>query len=88
LLSRFVIKLASYTKPRQHKSVIRETLVSSWVEIGESHQIMAIQVNPKENWMTPTKKYIADGQLPGDDEEASGVTKSSSKYVLMDGNLF
>jgi len=81
-------KLTTYTKPGQHKSVIRETLVSPRVEIGENYQIMAIQVNLKENWMSPIKRYIVDGQLPGDDEEASRVRKSSSMYVLIDGNLF
>jgi len=81
-------KLASYTKPGQHKSMIRETLVSPLIEIGVNHQIMAIQVNPKENWMTPIKRYIADGQLSRDDKEASRVRKRSSRYVLTDCNLF
>ena len=79
--------LATYRRFGEHKSVIRETLVSSWVEMGENYQIMVIQVNPKENWMSPIKRYIA-GYLPEDDEEASRVRKSSSMYVLIDDNLF
>jgi len=39
----FLSKLASYTKHGQHKSVIRETLISLQVEIGGNHQIIISQ---------------------------------------------
>jgi len=81
-------KLPSYMKPGQHQSIIPETLISPGVEMGDNCQILAIQVTSKDNWMTPIKRYIVDGQLPGDNEEASQIRKSSSRYVLIDGNLF
>ena len=49
-------KMATYTKLGQHKSVIRETLVSSLVDMGENYQIMAM-----DSWMILIKRYIADG---------------------------
>ena len=42
----------------------------------------------EETWMAPIKKYIADRQLPRDIGEASPIKKISSRYTLIDGNLF
>ena len=81
-------KLASCTKPRQHKSIIRETLVSPPVDVGERHHVMEIHMQGERTWMAPINKYIADGQLPGDIREASQIKKSLSRYILIDGNLF
>jgi len=38
--------------------------------------------------MTPIKRYLADNQLLGDVEEARRISKNSSRYTLINGNLF
>ena len=41
-----------------------------------------------ETWMTPYRRYLADGVLPLEPAEARTVMKNSSRYTLVDGNLF
>jgi len=67
--------------------VIRETLISPRVDTREKYQIMEVQMI-EESWMTPLKSYLADDQLPEDADEARRIKKSSSRYTLIDGNLF
>ena len=38
--------------------------------------------------MTPYKSYLADGILPLESTEARKIKKNSSKYTLIDGELF
>ena len=38
--------------------------------------------------MTPYQRYLDDGILPLEPTEARVVKKNSSKYTLIDGNLF
>ena len=80
-------KLASYSKPEQHKSVIRETLVAPRVDIREKHRVLEILMT-EESWMTPLKSYLADNKLPEDVNEARKIKKNSSRYTLIDGHLF
>ena len=41
-----------------------------------------------ETWMTPYQCYLADGILPLEPTEARVVKKNSSRYTLIDENLF
>jgi len=52
-------KLASCSKPGQHKSVIRETLVAPRVDTREKYQVLEILM-AEESWMTPLKSYLTD----------------------------
>ena len=38
--------------------------------------------------MTPYRHYLSDGVLPLEPTEARVVKKNSSRYTLVDGNLF
>jgi len=38
--------------------------------------------------MTPYQHYLADGILPLESTEGRKIKKNSSKYTLIDGNLF
>ena len=41
-----------------------------------------------ETWMTPYKRYLADGILPLEPAESRKIKKNSAKYTLIDGELF
>jgi len=82
-------KLASCTKPGQHKSVIKETLTSPRVDSSNESRIMNLdRVPPSESWINPIRSYIADGVLPTNEDEAQRIKRSSSRYTLVDGHLF
>jgi len=79
-------KLASCSKPGQHKLVIRETLVAPQVDTREKHQVLEILM-AEESWMTPLRSYLGDNKLPEDVNEAQKIKKNSSRYTLIDGHL-
>ncbi|XP_068487021.1 uncharacterized protein [Phaseolus vulgaris] len=41
-----------------------------------------------DTWITPYQRYLADGVLPLEPTEAKRIKKSSSKFTLIDGDLF
>jgi len=41
-----------------------------------------------ETWMTPYKRYLADGVLLLEPAEARKIKKNSAKYTLINGELF
>ena len=45
-------------------------------------------VESGETWMTPYRRYLADGILPLEPTKARVVKKNSSKYTLIDRELF
>ncbi|XP_068486998.1 uncharacterized protein [Phaseolus vulgaris] len=47
-----------------------------------------LQVDTTETWITPYKRYLANGLLPGEPMEATMVKRNAGQYTLIDGNLF
>ena len=45
-------------------------------------------VHEPDTWITPYQRYLADGVLPIDSTEARKIKKSSSKFTLIDGELY
>ncbi|XP_068476209.1 uncharacterized protein [Phaseolus vulgaris] len=45
-------------------------------------------VEEGDTWMTPYKRYLADGILPLEPEEGKKIKRNSAKYTLVDGELF
>ena len=41
-----------------------------------------------DTWITPYQRYLADGVLSLEPAEAKRIKKSSSKFTLIDGDLF
>jgi len=41
-----------------------------------------------DTWMTPYRRYIADGILPVEPEEDKKIKRNSARYTLVDGALF
>jgi len=76
---------------RSHRSLNQETLKTSRVSIypilgEESMQVCLVEGG--ETWMTPYKRYLANGLLPLEPTEARKIKKNSTMYTLIDEELF
>ncbi|XP_068504010.1 uncharacterized protein [Phaseolus vulgaris] len=74
-----------------HRSLTQETLRAPRVRARpvRSDEVMEVcAVGKADTWITPYQRYLADGVLPLDPTEAKRVKKSSSKFTLIDGDLF
>ena len=76
---------------RSHRPLTQETLgmpnLSTYpVWEGEPMQICIVEEG--ETWMTPYRRYLAEGILPLEPVEAKKIKRSSAKYTLVDGKLF
>ena len=74
-----------------HRSLTQETLQTPKISIypilgKESMQVCLVEGG--ETWMTPYKRYLADGILPLESAEARKIKKNSAKYTLIDRELF
>jgi len=45
-------------------------------------------IHEPDTWITPYQRYIADGVLPMDLMEARKIKKNSSRFTLIDGELY
>ena len=76
---------------RSHRSLTQETLRAPRVRahpVKEVNTTRVCAVYQPNTWITPYQRYIADGVLPVDPTEARKVKKSSSKFTLIDGELY
>ena len=76
---------------RGHKSLTQETLRTPRVRahpMGETKITQVCVVHEPDTWITPYQRYMADGVLPMDSTEARKVKKNSSKFTLIDGELY
>jgi len=76
---------------RSHRSLTQETLqtpkISTYPILGEeSMQIYLVKGG--ETWLTPYKRYLADGILPLEPTEAKKIKKNAAKYTFIDRELF
>jgi len=76
---------------RSHQSLTQETLktsrISTYTLSGEDLMQVCL-VEGGETWMTPYRHYLADGILLLEPTGAKVVKKNSSKYTLIDEDLF
>jgi len=74
-----------------HRSLTQETLktprISTYPVFGEE-SLQVCLVEKGETWMTPYKRYLADGMLLLEPTNARKIKKNSTKYILIDGELF
>ena len=76
---------------RSHRSLTQETLRTPKVRaytIGETKTTQVCGIHELDTWITPYQHYIADSVLPVDPTEARKVKKNSSKFTLIDGELY
>jgi len=55
-------------------------------EEGKHTQIYALAEG--DTWMTPYRRYLADGILPAEPEEGKKIKRNAARYTLVDGMLF
>ncbi|XP_068478292.1 uncharacterized protein [Phaseolus vulgaris] len=76
---------------RSHKSLTQETLRTSRVRahpVGEAKMTQVCAIHEPDTWITPYQRYMADSVLQVDLTEARKVKKNSSKFTLIDGELY
>ena len=84
---------ASKGKPERHRSLTQGTAKASSVSVyaaspteGDFMQVCALEEG--DTWMTPYRRYLADGILPAEPEEGKKVKRKAARYTLVDGTLF
>jgi len=80
-------------KPRIHRSLIQDTArtprISTYAASPEGEKCLQICVLEEgDTWMTPYRRYIADGILPAEPGDGKRIKKNSARYTLVDGVLF
>jgi len=80
-------------RARSHQSLTQETLrtpnVSAYpVSVREGDPMQVCVVEEGDTWMTPYRRYLADGILPLEPEEGKKIKRNSAKYTLLDWELF
>jgi len=53
---------------------------------GESLDVIRFDIG--ETWMTPYRRYLADGMLLTEPAKAKTIKKNATMYTLIDGKLF
>jgi len=69
------------------QEILKTPRVSTYPTLREE-SLQVYLVEGGETWMTPYKRYLADGILPLEPTEARKIKKNSAKYTLIDGELF
>ena len=80
-------------RARSHQLLTQETLrtprVSAYsVSLEEGDPMQVCVVEEGDTWMTPYRRYLADGILPLESAEAKKIKKNSTKYTLVGGELY
>jgi len=76
---------------RSHRSLTQETVRTPRVRACPAEEVRSMQVcaiHEPDTWITPYQRYLADGVLPVDSTEVRKIKKSSSKFTLIDGELY
>ena len=76
---------------RSHRSLTQETLRTPRVRARLAEEVKTMQVcaiHEPDTWITSYQRYFADGVLLMDSTEARKIKKSSSKFTLIDGELY
>ena len=80
-------------KPRSHRSLSQETVrapcTSTYIASpGGERSVQVCALEAGDTWMTPYRRYLADGILPADPEEGKKTKRNAARYTLVDGILF
>ena len=66
----------------------RAPRISTYADAPEEGQMQVCVLTRGDTWMTPYKRYLADGALPVEPEEGKKVKRNAARYTLVDGVLF
>jgi len=80
-------------KLRSHRSLIQDTTRVPRVRVyptspEDEGRVQVCVLEEGDTWMTPYRRYIADEILPAEPGEGKRIKKSSTRYTLIDGELF
>jgi len=80
-------------RPRSHRSLIQDTTRVPRVSVylaspEEEGRVQVCVLEEGDTWMTPYRRYIADGILPAEPGEGKWIKRISTRYTLVDGALF
>ena len=80
-------------KPRKHRSLSQDTARAPYIstyatllEEEKGEQVCALEEG--NTWMSPYRRYLADGILPVEPEEGKKIKRNATRYTLVDGILF
>ena len=76
---------------RSHRSLTQETLRSPRIRACRGERVNMTQVcatHEPDTWITQYQRCLADGLLPLDPTEARKIKKNSSKFTMIDGELY
>jgi len=84
---------AARGKPKSHRSLIQDTTrtprINTYAALPEEEKCVQVcALKEGDTWMTPYRRYIADGVLPVEPGEGKRIKKNSARYTLVDGVLF
>ncbi|XP_068503870.1 uncharacterized protein [Phaseolus vulgaris] len=77
-------------RPRSHRSLTQDTVktphISTYTDTPEGGRHAQIYgLAEGDTWMTPYRRYLADGVLPTEPEEGKKVKRNAARYTLVDG---
>jgi len=80
-------------KPRSHRSLIQDMVraprISTYAASPEGEKgVHVCALEDGDTWMTPYRRYIADGILPAKPGEGKKLKKNSARYTLVEGVIF
>jgi len=80
-------------KPRYHRSLSQDTVrapcISTYATSPEEEKgVQVCALEKGDTWMTPYRRYLADGVLPAEPEEGKKIKRNAARYTLVDGILF
>jgi len=76
---------------RSHRSLTQETLRMPRVRAhpaGATRMTQVCAIHEPDTWITLYQRYMADGVLPMESTEARKIKKNSSRFTLIDGELY
>ncbi|XP_068498312.1 uncharacterized protein [Phaseolus vulgaris] len=84
---------AARGKPMSHRSLIQDTArtpcISTYAASPKEEKCVQVcALEERDTWMTPYRRYIADGILPAEPGEGKKIKKNSASYTLVNGVLF
>jgi len=63
--------------------------ISTYVDaIEEENHTQIYALVEGDTWMTPYRRYLAEGILPAKLEEGKKIKRNAARYTLVDGVLF
>ena len=81
-----VLQISAFKgRPRSHRSLIQDTARAPSISVypaspKEEDPMQVCVLEEGDTWMTPYRRYIADGILPAEPEEGKKIKRNSAWY--------